>query len=1295
MSVCAVAQAADRHTYQFQFDEVPAVGPHGETVQLPGPIVQPNAMAVDSGEVYIADDIYHVAGVGISRIDRFDAETGAFTGQLDWPAGPATYSADGIAVGHSAGETQVYVSAYETQSGKTTSILAVFDQAGTLKTVWRGAETASGGFGGSSVAVDDSSALPGDWASGDVYVADRQHHVIDVYQPEAGSGETKPVAEIMDAAPGEPLGEPETVAVSSLNGDVAIVSDNRVHVLRPGAVPGQYEPVATLTRPGGGSFSGSLRIDANDGEGDIYVLDSIAQQIFEFDAADEYQGQITPQTVPDEWWGGEAAQPSVIAADPETHRVYVGTYDSNLPAPVFVFGPNIVLPDVATAAASKLRPTSATLNGTVDLDKGGVASCRFEWGTSATLGEAASCGKVEGEGKVPVSADLEDLQPGNTYYYRLSATNANGTNDESQLQQLTTPGPRTVEVSASEISATSATLNATINPDASATSYYFQYGRSTEYEAEIPLAPGDPLGAGTSEVPISHHIQGLAPDAIYHYRVVTISEVEVEPKVITQLEYASSDETFTTQVAGTGLILPDDRQWELVSPPDKHGATISAISEGLDQASVSGDIMTYIATLPTESEVAGNSNGAQTQILSTRGPTGWSTQDMTLPNGQPTGPTVGDGGEYQMFSEDLSLALVEPFGQYTSLGEDASPPATERTFYLRRDLTCPATPTGCYEPLVTGAPGYADVPTGTVFGGAPDAPAMSFLGGTPNLAHVVLASSVPLTTAGGGLYEWSSGGAPSAELRSVAILPKSEGGSAISSAELGVGGNTRNAISANGSRVVWTESARGLYLRDLQSDETIKLNAVQGGSGQGPSGPEFQFANQAGTKVFFTDTQRLTHDSHATTNEAELYECEIVEAAGGLECVLSDLTSGSDGRSANVQGDLVSADESGDRLYLVAGGVLSNGANDRHETAEAGADNLYMLHQDSASGEWEAPQLIGVLSREDAPDWSSELTHKTARSSPNGRYLAFMSNRPLTGYDNHDASSGKADEEVFLFDAASGRLVCASCNPSGALPHGLENRLDGFERMIDGNGTWPASSWLAANVPSWTPRTLFEANYQSRYLSDEGRLFFNSSDALVPQDINGTEDVYEYEPAGVGSCTTASSTFGERSGGCVSLISSGTSSGESAFLDASENGDDVFFLTAERLVAQDIDSAEDVYDAHVCSSRAPCFTAPVPAPACTTADACRAAPTPQPTAFGAPASATFSGAGNVSPAPPVTTVRAKKPTRAERLAGALRECRKRYRSHRAKRTTCERQARKRLGGKTPRKTKATSKRGGK
>ena len=245
-----------------------------------------------------------------------------------------------------------------------------------------------------------------------------------------------------------------------------------------------------------------------------------------------------------------------------------------------------------------------------------------------------------------------------------------------------------------------------------------------------------------------------------------------------------------------------------------------------------------------------------------------------------------------------------------------------------------------------------------------------------------------------------------------------------------------------------------------------------------------------------------------------------------------------------------------------------------------------------------------------------------------------MSNESLTGYDNRDANSGQPDEEVFLYDEVTGQLRCVSCSPTGARPVGI---FEGGEPwpLVDPSHLWQ-SHWLAANIPSWTRNSVtgvsHSALYQSRYLSNEGRLFFDSADALAAQDTNGKEDVYEYEPLDVGGpsgCTSSTATYVGSVGGCVSLISSGTSGEESAFVDASESGNDVFFVTAASLVAQDVDTSYDMYDAHVCSGAAPCVSTPTSPPPCTSGDSCKAAPSPQPAIFGAPSSATFSGTGNI------------------------------------------------------------------
>jgi hypothetical protein len=278
-----------------------------------------------------------------------------------------------------------------------------------------------------------------------------------------------------------------------------------------------------------------------------------------------------------------------------------------------------------------------------------------------------------------------------------------------------------------------------------------------------------------------------------------------------------------------------------------------------------------------------------------------------------------------------------------------------------------------------------------------------------------------------------------------------------------------------------------------------------------------------------------------------------------------------------------------------------------------------------------------------------------------------MSKRSLTGYDNRDANSTALDQEVYEFDSESGRLSCASCDPSGQRPAGQFDPGVFPGLLVDAPLLWKGQT-LAGSIPGWTSVDLTHALHQSRYLSDSGRLFFNSPVGLVPGDGNSREDVYEYEPEGVGSCTFTPA--------CLGLVSSGTASEEAAFLDASETGDDVFFLSAAQLSPKDTDTALDIYDAHVCSLAPGCAPPPLGAPPpCATTDSCRTAPTPQPGIFGAPATQTFKGAGN--PAPPVTHKAQRKAlTRAQKLKKALAACKKKPKR---KRAACRRRAHRRYG----------------
>ena len=872
-----------------------------------------------------------------------------------------------------------------------------------------------------------------------------------------------------------------------------------------------------------------------------------------------------------------------------------------------------------------------------------------------------------GAGTTTVSESVQatGLTPSTEYGVCLVTSNEFGT-EVGPVVTFTTPAvgpPAAIAGSdnATKVTGSTAQLNAEIVPNGAETSYEFQYGTSSVSGHSTPPAA---LGASDEDAhPASAVIQGLTAGTKYEYRVVASNEAVAGHRE----EIRGPESSFTTEAAGSNFALPDGREWEMVSPASKEGAYVSWINEfnGVIEAAADGDAMTWETDSPTEAEPRG-STFRVSQILSTRVTGGWSSQDIETPHNYESGVKLDIGYEYRFFSSDLSLALLEPEGQFTPLsGEEASPVAKERTPYVRNDATCEATPATCYMALVT----EANTPPGTkiggnekdIFGGG-----VSPVGATPDLSHVVLqtnktgnqtfgvqeAPSLTKTAVPyGGLYEWSSG-----QFQLVSVLP--DGTVAESYELLGAKGDdeleARNAISSDGSRIVWStggEDANTLYMRDTVRGETVQIG--------GTNEAVFTDASSDDSKVFFKQgVERADGD-----NGGDLYVFEETESSrdgGPLAGKVTRLTEG-----AEMQGTVLGVSEDGSYVYFVANGVLGDGAahgatpcsnRGRYAAHSAQTCSLYVEHYNGSV--WEAPAFIATLSGVDSPDWQAEaLERHTSRVSPDGRYLAFMSQRSLTGYDNTDVNEHPSeeeesegvsaqtkvehqDEEVYEYHASEnpgtepGTLICASCNPTGARPAGrpVDEGAEAAAPLID-DGFWGAESWVAANVPGFTPYATFKAIYQSRYLFNSGRLFFNSHDPLTPQAVNGTWNVYEYEPPGIGSCTEETGTYSPRSGGCVGLISAGTSPEESAFLDASENGDDVFFLTLQE---------NNVEDAHVCGAEGVACTAAVaPPPPCSTEASCRPAPNPQPSLYGAPPSATFNGAGNLAPPPPPAVVKPK------------------------------------------------------
>jgi hypothetical protein len=395
----------------------------------------------------------------------------------------------------------------------------------------------------------------------------------------------------------------------------------------------------------------------------------------------------------------------------------------------------------------------------------------------------------------------------------------------------------------------------------------------------------------------------------------------------------------------------------------------------------------------------------------------------------------------------------------------------------------------------------------------------------------------------------------------------------------------RSALSADGRRITWSWSSGGvetIYQR-IDNLETKKVSEITG-----TGSADYWGASRDGEEVLFIQG-------------GTLYKVNVDDQSFTV--------------IANTSQGVVGESDDASYVYFVSSEALAPGAT-------AGQPNLYLFHQGTN-------QLIGQLSPIDVGNaeavtneegnpsvggysiLASDPQRQAARVTSDGLGLAFQSVARLTGYDNRDVKNDEPDVEVFVYDAATEALNCASCKSGGARPNGKPLILyDNADELAANNNGGTARRWTAAFL-----QTVENQTYYPRDLSDDGnKLFFNAFDALVPEDNNNQQDVYEWEAHGVGDCTEA--------GGCISLISTGESPVKSEFVDASESGSDVFFMTRSGLAPQD-PGLIDIYNAKEGGGfeALPAREAPCEAEACQTVPAAPNDPTP--------ASASYNGPENV------------------------------------------------------------------
>jgi DNA-binding beta-propeller fold protein YncE len=1140
-----------------------------------------SGVAVDdeTGAVYVADTANH-------RVSEFSS-AGAFVRAWGWGvtdgsaeaqtctatcqeglagSGPGQFEAPTfIAVDNdpaSLSHGDVYV-------GDTTdNLISKFGPGGALISSWAGGGQLGGFAGIAGIATD---------TSGDLWAYDESSQMREFDQ--AGGLLTEWNSGIVATAAG-----------------IAVDSADDLYVVRGSEAIAKFDPTgAALSEEIDPGAAHGLAVDPS--TGDLYA-DDLGAGSGTFEVVRRDASGVLIET----FGAGTIGAGAGIAVDGSTH----GTYVADAATSQIELFPFVVLPAAITRPAEAVTEDSATLTGEVNPEGIALTECSFEAVEAAAYepgaadpyaaGQTVPCEQPAasipvGSGLQPVSAPLTGLAATTTYHFRLRAENSSGVPVFGQDRTFATGAEPIIDSSfASGVEASAATLNAQVNPVNSPTTVHFEYLDQSDFQNGGYANPATRSTAESASIgsdDLNHlalaNLAGLAPATIYHFRAVAHNLFGT---------VFGPDRSFATFALPTAS-LPDGRVYEAVSPVATEGNAGAYVPEaGFAYLSTEGEhgIFTsrpFLAsaggtslTYPGDPAAtggggsAGATNGDQQFSTFTAGP-GWSQQDI-----QPTGSIE----PYLDFSSDLSTGILRSqqilapgaAGLQTPIYAHPNAGGPYRSLY-----SGPLSPQIEY---VAANSGTATVPAAAdlIF----EADKALLPAGDPlarPLSEAVEGAEAEAARPGV-LYANLSG-----SLALISVLPD---GTPDAKASLGYGLGLPNLISADGSRVYWTDPTSGIvYLRENPGQPQSAISAGTCTEGTractvqvSAAAAQFWTATPDGRFAYYTEAERIFRFDAATGASEPL-----TPAAAEVQGVIG----------VNEEG------EDGGYLYFVADGVLaanavSNGAGT--EEAQLGQPNLYLRHDGATT-------FLATLSPEDNESlvpfngvgegnqtgaWRLDSRKRTAELTPDGSGLLFMSQKGLTGYDNSRA--GTPLSEVFLYSASAG-LTCVSCSPSGEPP--VPTNFDTYHGPV--GGFFPI-----------TKATASRATAQPRVIADNGnRVFFDSGEPLVPQDTNGWLDVYEWERQGIGSCPLM--------GGCVYLISDGTNPDSSYLLAASASGDDAFFITRAQLVPQDRNGNEDVYDAKVGG------TPPVTAEACPLGCAPAVAAAP---ALPAPASSALEGAGN-------------------------------------------------------------------
>jgi hypothetical protein len=687
-------------------------------------------------------------------------------------------------------------------------------------------------------------------------------------------------------------------------------------------------------------------------------------------------------------------------------------------------------------------------------------------------------------------------------------------------------------------------------------------------------------------------------------------------------------------LAATVFALPAERRYEMVSPPFKGGFEARVI-EGV---ATNGESVAFYSSGAFANAPSSGLSGTGVGYLAKRGASEWTTTPIMAPTSLIAEPQSGD--------LEPSLSRVFEMGK---------PGASKFNSAIEQNLLLHST----ILPDIESAWEPGEVVRPSQVNTASFHP--EYKSASVGFCHILLtaSNSEPILPEAEGasteLYEVNRG--CNGEAGSLALVGLDNtnklidpGCRATVGAEEYVSGSSAfNAVSVDGGEVFFTVCTRSineygledphqLFVR-LGGERTIEVSRPLGSGcvevpcvgAEERASADFEGASEDGSKVYFTTSAPLVEGDKDTGNDLYMATigCPSVEPACGVaDREVTSLTQVShdpvSGEAANTMG-VVRVAPDGTRAYFVAGGDLLSQAeqtvlaSEGRPLPQVGAANLYEYDSLSGSVEFVGDLCSGTETSGAAQDihcpsagsdaslWN-DVEGEAQTGGPDGRFLVFSSYAQLAGGDTNVA------RDVYRFDSVTGQL----------------DRVSGGEGGFDSDGNRTVYSKegevLGAGIAPGHYGGFLREQYEmnNRAISEDGsRIAFESAEPLSPLASNGLENVYEWQ-AGAGD--------GE---GSVSLISSGVSEEPVEHAVISSSGNDLFFATSQSLVPQDIDGADDVYDARVGGGFP---VTPAPVQPCS-GDACQG-PLTNPAPLLVPGSVVQTP-GNNFPAPAVGKVKAK------------------------------------------------------